>query len=70
MNVAYYKNDDNGVYNFYANIIKSVPEARIVLYNFSKLSGYTLHQDITTKINKKIFQKYSRHERQHRKSLG
>ena len=35
MNVAYYKNEDNGVYNFYKNIIKSVPESKIILYNFS-----------------------------------
>ena len=52
MNVAYYKNDDNGVYNFYANIIKSVPEARIVLYNFSKLSGYVFTPEVTRRLIK------------------
>ena len=52
MNVAYYKNDDNGVYNFYANIIKSVPEAKIVLYNFSKLSGYAFTSEVTSKLIK------------------
>ena len=52
MNVAYYKNDDNGVYNFYKNIIKSVPEASIILYNFSKLSGYTFTSEITKRLIK------------------
>ena len=52
MNVAYYKNDDNGVYNFYANIIKSVPEARIVLYNFSQLSGYAFTPEVTRRLIK------------------
>ncbi len=50
MNVAYYKNKDQGVFNFYKNIIKSVPEAKIVLYNYSKLSGYTFSLDVTKKL--------------------
>ena len=52
MNVAYYKNEDNGVYNFYKNIIKSVPASKIVLYNFSKLSGYAFTPEITLKLIK------------------
>ena len=52
MNVAYYKNEDNGVYNFYKNIIKSVPEAKIVLYNFSKLSGYAFTPEVTSRLIK------------------
>ena len=52
MNVAYYKNDDNGVYNFYKNIIKSVPESKIILYNFSKLSGYTFTSEVTKRLIK------------------
>ncbi len=50
MNVAYYKNEDSGVYNFYKNIIKSVPEAKIIIYNFSKLSGYAFSPEITKKL--------------------
>ena len=38
---AYYKYDDEGAYSFYANIIERVPESEIILYNFSKLSGYS-----------------------------
>ena len=56
MNPAYYKNNDNGVYNFYSNIIKSVPEARIVLYNFSNLSGYSFSQEVTTRLIKDFSQ--------------
>ena len=51
MNVAYYKNDDNGVYNFYKNIIKSAPKAKIILYNFSKLSGYAFTSEVTKKLH-------------------
>ena len=56
MNPAYYKNNDNGVYNFYSNIIKSVPEARIVLYNFSNLSGYAFSKEVTTRLIKDFSQ--------------
>ncbi len=52
MNVAYYKNEDNGVYNFYSNIIKSVPESKIILYNFSKLSGYAFTPEVTSRLIK------------------
>ena len=56
MNPAYYKNNDNGVYNFYSNIIKSVPESRIVLYNFSNLSGYAFSHEVTTRLIKDFSQ--------------
>ncbi len=52
MNVAYYKNEDNGVYNFYKNIIKSAPDSQIILYNFSKLSGYAFTPQLTKKLIK------------------
>ncbi len=52
MNVAYYKNQDNGVYNFYKNIIKSVPKSKIILYNFSKLSGYEFTSEVTKRLIK------------------
>ena len=38
---AYYKgNTDEGVFNFYSQIIKAAPKIKIILYNFEKLSGY------------------------------
>ncbi len=52
MNVAYYKNEDNGVYNFYKNIIKFVPNSKIILYNFSKLSGYIFTPEVTKRLIK------------------
>ena len=52
MNVAYYKNEDNGVYNFYKNIAQAVPESRIILYNFSKLSGYEFTAEVTKRLIK------------------
>jgi 4-hydroxy-tetrahydrodipicolinate synthase len=37
---AYYKYGDKEVINFYSRIITSIPDCRIILYNFEKLSGY------------------------------
>jgi len=37
---AYYKYGDKEVIDFYSRIIDSVPESKIVLYNFEKLCGY------------------------------
>ncbi len=53
---AYYKYNDEGAYAFYANIIERVPESEIILYNFSKLSGYSFSIKIIEKLVKN-FQK-------------
>ena len=37
---AYYKYEDKDVINFYSKIVESVPECKIILYNFERLSGY------------------------------
>ena len=37
---AYYEYEDNEVIEFYARIVESVPDGKIILYNFEKLSGY------------------------------
>ena len=37
---AYYKYGDTEVMEFYKKIIEAVPECKIILYNFEKLSGY------------------------------
>ena len=37
---AYYKYEDKEVIEFFTQIINSVPECKIILYNFEKLSGY------------------------------
>jgi len=49
---AYYKYNDDGAYAFYANIIERVPESEIILYNFSKLSGYSFSIEIIEKLVK------------------
>ena len=49
---AYYKYDDEGVYYFYANIVQKVPESKIILYNFEKLSGYKFSSQIVEKLVK------------------
>jgi len=53
---AYYKYNDEGAYSFYSNIIERVPESEIILYNFSKLSGYSFSIKIIEKLVKN-FQK-------------
>ncbi len=52
MNVAYYKNNDSGVYSFYKNIINAAPDSKIILYNFSKLSGYAFTPEVTKRLIK------------------
>ncbi len=37
---AYYKYGDSEVIEFYSRIVKSIPECKIILYNFEKLCGY------------------------------
>ena len=48
---AYYKgNTDEGVYNFYSEIILRIPKIKIILYNFEKLSGYLFNTEIIKKL--------------------
>ena len=50
---AYYKgNTDEGVYNFYAEIISQLPKIKIILYNFEKLSGYLFSAEAVKKLVK------------------
>jgi len=49
---AYYKYKDDGVYAFYANIVQQVPESKIILYNYEKLSGYKFNMNIIEKLVK------------------
>ena len=49
---AYYKYGDDGVYSFYANIVQKIPESKIILYNFEKLSGYKFSVQVIEKLVK------------------
>ena len=49
---AYYKYDDDGAYSFYTNVVQKVPESKIILYNFEKLSGYAFSAQIIEKLFK------------------
>ena len=55
---AYYKYGDAEVLEFYSRIIKSVPDCKIILYNFEKLCGYkfsiTCIQELVKKFPKQI----------------
>ena len=48
---AYYKgNTDEGVFEFYRKVIAATPKAKIILYNFEKLSGYRFSAEAVTKL--------------------
>ena len=49
---AYYKYNDDQVYTFYSKIVEEVPESKIILYNFEKLSGYKFSINIIEKLVK------------------
>ena len=50
---AYYKgNTDEGVFDFYARLIRAIPKVKIIIYNFEKLSGYKFSTEIVTKLVK------------------
>ena len=49
---AYYKYGDDGAYSLYANVVQKVPESKIILYNFEKLTGYVFSVQIIEKLAK------------------
>ena len=50
---AYYKgNTEEGVFEFYSKLIRSVPKIKVILYNFEKLSGYKFSAEAVTKLVK------------------
>ena len=51
---AYYEYGDKEVINFYTKIIEEVPDAKIILYNFEKLSGYKFSLSCVEKLAKKF----------------
>ena len=51
---AYYEYGDKEVINFYTKIIEEVPDAKIILYNFEKLSGYKFSLNCVELLAKKF----------------
>ncbi len=47
---AYYNYGDTEVINFYSKLIHSVPESKIILYNFEKLCGYKFSKTCVEKL--------------------
>ena len=48
---AYYKgNTEEGVFEFYKQIIKNAPKVKIILYNFEKLSGFKFESEFVKKL--------------------
>ena len=50
---AYYKYGDLEVMEFYKKIIETVPDCKIILYNFEKLSGYKFSKECVETLAKK-----------------
>ena len=51
---AYYKYGDSEVIEFYTKVIQSIPECKIILYNFEKLCGYKFSIDCVKELVKKF----------------
>ena len=51
---AYYKYGDAEVLEFYSKIVSSVPNCKIILYNFEKLCGYKFSIECVTELVKKF----------------
>jgi len=51
---AYYKYGDSQVIEFYTKIVKSIPECKIILYNFEKLCGYKFSLNCVKELVKKF----------------
>ena len=50
---AYYKYGDLEVMEFYKKIIETIPDCKIILYNFEKLSGYKFSKECVETLAKK-----------------
>ena len=51
---AYYKYGDFEVIEFYTKLVESIPECKIILYNFEKLCGYKFSIDCVNKLAKQF----------------
>ena len=51
---AYYKYGDSEVVEFYSRIINSIPDSKIILYNFEKLCGYKFSINCVRELVKKF----------------
>ena len=49
---AFYKYTDEDVFNFYYKLVEATPKAKIILYNFEKLSGYKFSVECVEKLVK------------------
>mgnify|MGYP001339053999 CR=1 FL=1 len=51
---AYYNYGDSEVIEFYTRIVESIPESKIILYNFEKLCGYKFSIECVKELVKKF----------------
>ena len=51
---AYYKYGDNEVIDFYSKIVETMPDSKIILYNFEKLCGYKFSVECVEELVKRF----------------
>ena len=51
---AYYNYEDEEVIKFYTKIVETIPESKIILYNFEKLCGYKFSLDCVKELVKRF----------------
>jgi len=51
---AYYKYGDGEVIEFYSRVVESVPDSKIILYNFEKLCGYKFSVECVEELVRKF----------------
>ena len=51
---AYYKYGDIEVIDFYSKVVETIPDSKIILYNFEKLCGYKFSADCVQELVKKF----------------
>ena len=56
MGSAYFSYDESGAYEWYKKLIDKLPDSKIILYNYEKLSGFKFSEDLVKKLAKDFSQ--------------
>ena len=52
MGSAYFSYDETGAYQWYKKVIENLPESKIIIYNYEKLSGFKFSVNLVEKLAK------------------
>jgi 4-hydroxy-tetrahydrodipicolinate synthase len=56
MGSAYFSYDDSGAYQWYKKVIENLPDSKIIIYNYEKLSGFKFSKNLVEKLAKDFSQ--------------